>query len=156
MLHKIKNYLYKKQVLRVNSVYDKIFLILNNKIDLRKLYNLSNTFIFDNVIRYHNELKYILKQDLLKNEIELYKVAPGYMHSMKYLSWFSPDGRVPIGTEEVILELVTDMQKFHIKYDILSKMKNDSMLLYNVRMLQTHIIYIDNIIEDIFNCIVTD
>lgn len=155
MKKRLKNYLFRRGWKQPRTIPDKILYILNQDIDLKKLYSTSCYFVYVDVNQYIEELESIMEYDFLHKEIELSRNLNTSGENISFLKWMCPDNRVldnPIGVLHKFL-LVAD--KYLSMYQSYSNIRGDGIISYNTRILKLHSIYLTDIVNVLYNIIET-
>lgn len=146
-----------KRLLKINkkdvTIYDKINRIRDGTLDLRYLYTIQCYFAYDNIIKYTDEISNINSFDILNNKI--YFNIPNVVNK-EFLYWLSIDGRMNNNPKEDINRFLDQCYELICKYNMYINVKSNGIINYNLRKIQTHIIYIEAIIECIYNSLIKD
>ena len=151
MFEWIKKHLFKHKYHKVKTTLDKIDYILQHEIDYRELYEIQCYFAYDSIKRYNHILDNMLKQDLTTDTIVVDELDNPTI-SLAFLYWcnsgviFDPDRKQHMLTflkrSKEFIEYVNMYKAARIK---------QKSYYYNLRVLETHIIYLDGIIDKIYN-----
>ena len=154
MLERIKKWLFKPKHLITLSTIDKIKYISEHKINYRELYTVQCYFAYDNITKYNSALKNILEQDLTGNQIELPDLDYCSSDELKFLYWCNKDNILDPLLDKHIMGFLQLSQRMIEYYNIYkSAVLKMKYYYYNLRILETHIIYLDGIIDKIYNTI---
>lgn len=135
------------------TIYDKINRIRDGTIDLRYLFTLHCYFAYNNILEYTNELSNINSFNIL--ETKIYYNIPN-VSDKEFLYWLSIDGRMNNNIKEDINKFLEECYKLLYKYNMYSNVKTTGVISFNLRKIQTHIIYIEAIIECLYNSLLLD
>ena len=151
MFEWIKRHLFKHRYHKVKTTLDKIDYILKHKIDYRELYEIQCYFAYDSIKRYNHILDNMLKQDLTTETIAVDELENPTV-SLEFLYWCN-NGVVFDNDKDQHMLTFLKLSKEFIEYVNMYKAARikQKSYYYNLRVLETHIIYLDGIIDKIYN-----
>lgn len=156
MLERIRRYFIRKEWIKPKGRYEKIFYILNSNIDLRKLYQIQESFVLSDIDKYIEEFSSILKQDIFQPGLKITKVSNNHICNKKFYYFLAVDGKIPYDSQNKLKRLCSLFRDLSYLVDlnlpVAEKQGAKGSLAYNLNLLRLHILYIDNIIESIYSC----